>query len=120
MGSVRVLVGTRKGAFIFTSDEKREKWDIQGPLFAGLEIYHIKGSPLNPQRIYASQVSDWFGQVNHRSNDGGQTWETIGNKFEYEGEDLKESGRLSRHQLMRKLFLPGQKMQPYLNRPMGV
>ena len=86
MSSVRVLVGTRKGAFIFTSDEKREKWNIQGPLFAGLEIYHIKGSALNPQRIYVSQISDWFGQVNHRSSDGGETWEIIGNKFEYEGE----------------------------------
>lgn len=85
MSSVRVLVGTRKGAFIFTSDSKREKWDIQGPLFAGLEIYHIKGSSVDPNRIYASQASDWFGQVNHRSDDGGATWETIGNKFEYEG-----------------------------------
>lgn len=86
MSSVRVLAGTRKGAFILTSDAKRDQWEIKGPLFAGLEIYHIKGSPLNPQRIYASQVSDWFGQVNHRSSDGGNTWETIGNKFQYAGE----------------------------------
>jgi hypothetical protein len=86
MSSVRVLVGTRKGAFLFTSDFTREKWDIKGPFFAGLEIYHIKGSIVDPQRIYASQASDWFGQVNHRSNDGGLSWETIGNKFEYEGE----------------------------------
>jgi photosystem II stability/assembly factor-like uncharacterized protein len=86
MSSIRVLVGTRKGGFIFTSDAKREKWEIKGPLFAGLEIYHMKGSPVDPQRVYASQVSDWFGQVNHRSDDGGETWETIGNKFEYSGE----------------------------------
>lgn len=85
MNGVRVLVGTRKGAFIFTSDSKREIWDIKGPFFAGLEIYHIKGSSVDPQRIYASQASDWFGQVNHRSNDGGLSWETIGNKFDYEG-----------------------------------
>lgn len=86
MSHVRVLVGTRKGAFIFTSDSNREKWEIQGPLMSGLEIYHIKGSSVNPQRIYASQASDWFGQVNHRSDDGGKTWETIGNKFDYLGE----------------------------------
>ncbi len=86
MSSIRVLVGTHKGAFIFTSDAKRENWETKGPFFAGLDIYHIKGSSIDPQRLYASQVSDWFGQVNHRSNDGGETWETIGNKFEYEGE----------------------------------
>jgi photosystem II stability/assembly factor-like uncharacterized protein len=85
MSGVRVLVGTHKGAFILTSDARREKWEINGPYFAGWEIYHLKGSPVNPDRIYASQTSGWFGQVIQRSNDGGKTWETVGNKFEYEG-----------------------------------
>ena len=62
MSAVRVLVGTRKGAFILTSDGKREKWDVSGPHFGGLEIYHLKGSPVNPNRLYASQTSDWFGR----------------------------------------------------------
>ena len=62
MRKIRVLVGTRKGGFILTSDEKRQEWEIKGPLFAGLEIFHMKGSPVNPQRIYASQASDWFGR----------------------------------------------------------
>ncbi len=84
-GSVRVLVGTRKGAFILTSNAKREKWEVNGPLFGGLEIYHMKGSPVDPNRLYASQCSDWFGQVMQRSNNGGKTWETVGNKFEYDG-----------------------------------
>jgi len=74
MSTVRVLVGTRKGAFILTSDGKREKWDICGPHFAGWEIYHLKGSSLDPNRIYASQTSGWFGQVIQRSDDGGKTW----------------------------------------------
>lgn len=78
MNKVRVLVGTRKGAFILTSDEKREKWQIDGPHFAGWEIYHLKGSPADPDRIYASQSSSWFGQIIQRSNDGGKTWETPG------------------------------------------
>src|SRR5687768_16964035 len=86
MSGVRVLVGTRKGAFILTSDEKREKWDVCGPLFGGLEIFHLKGSPIDTNRIYASQASDWFGQVMHRSDDGGKTWETIGNEFQYIGD----------------------------------
>jgi photosystem II stability/assembly factor-like uncharacterized protein len=85
MSRVRVLVGTRKGAFILTSDGKRENWDISGPHFAGWEIYHLKGSPADPNRLYASQSSGWFGQMIQRSDDGGQTWEPVGNKFEYEG-----------------------------------
>ncbi len=85
MSGVRVLVGTRKGAFILTSDEKREKWDVSGPHFPGWEIYHINGSPADPNRLYASQSTGWFGQVIQRSNDGGKTWETVGNKFEYDG-----------------------------------
>ncbi len=75
MSKVRVLVGTRKGAFILTSDGKREKWDVGGPHFAGWEMYHLKGSPADPNRLYASQTSGWFGQVIQRSDDGGKTWE---------------------------------------------
>ncbi len=86
MSKVRVLVGTRKGAFILTSDERREEWDVSGPHFAGWEIYHLKGSPVNPDRIYASQSSGWFGQIIQRSDDGGQTWEPVGNEFQYEGD----------------------------------
>ncbi len=85
MSKVRVLVGTRKGAFVLESDEKRKKWDVQGPLFAGWEVYHVKGSSLNPNRIYASQSSGWFGQVIQRSDDGGKSWETVGNQFNYDG-----------------------------------
>ncbi len=85
MSKVRVLVGTRKGAFILESDAKREKWDIRGPYFAGWEIYHVKGSPADPNRLYASQSSGWFGQLIQRSNDGGITWEPVGNKFVYDG-----------------------------------
>ena len=101
MSGVRVLVGTRKGAFILTSDGKRKEWDVNGPHFGGWEIYHIKGSPADPNRIYASQSSGWFGQIIQRSDDAGKTWDPPGggpttgpdgmpkgesNKFVYEGE----------------------------------
>ncbi len=101
MSKVRVLVGTKKGAFILTSDGKRKDWEVSGPHFAGWEIYHMKGSPVDPNRIYASQTSGWFGQIIQRSNDGGKTWDTPGggpttnpdgmqqgesNKFVYEGQ----------------------------------
>jgi photosystem II stability/assembly factor-like uncharacterized protein len=85
MSSVRVLVGTRKGAFILTSDGKRQAWAVSGPHFPGWEIYHLKGSPADPDRLYASQSSGWFGQVMQRSNDGGATWEPVDNKFAYDG-----------------------------------
>jgi photosystem II stability/assembly factor-like uncharacterized protein len=85
MSKVRLLVGTRKGAFILTSDGRREQWEISGPHFAGWEIYHIKGSPVAPDRLYASQSSGWFGQVMQRSDDGGRTWEAVGNEFRYAG-----------------------------------
>ncbi|HEY0171563.1 MAG TPA: hypothetical protein VGB98_11110 [Pyrinomonadaceae bacterium] len=78
MSRVRVLVGTRKGAFVLESDAKRERWDVSGPHFAGWEVYHLKGSPADPDRIYASQTSGWFGQVIQRSDDGGKTWHQPG------------------------------------------
>ena len=86
MSGVRVLVGTKKGAFILTSDGKRQKWKVDGPLFAGWEIYHLKGSPADPSRIYASQTSGWFGQIIQRSDDGGRTWHQPGTK---PGEEMK-------------------------------
>jgi photosystem II stability/assembly factor-like uncharacterized protein len=82
---VRLLVGTRKGAFILTADAARKKWDIAGPHFAGWEIYHLKGSPADPNRIYASLSSGWFGQIVQRSDDGGKTWTPVGNNFAYDG-----------------------------------
>ncbi len=85
MSEVRVLVGTRKGAFILTADGKRDKWTVSGPHFAGWEMYHLKGSPADPNRIYASQSSGWFGQMIQRSDDGGKTWESAGNEFIYAG-----------------------------------
>ena len=85
MTGVRVLVGTKKGAFILTADGKRKHWDVSGPHFAGWEMYHLKGSPAEPNRLYASQSSGWFGQQIQRSDDGGKTWEPVGNDFTYDG-----------------------------------
>ena len=86
VAGVRVLVGTRKGAFVLTSDEGRRSWTVEGPHFAGWEVYHLKGSPLDPDRIWASQSGGWFGQVVQRSTDGGRSWDAVGNEFAYAGE----------------------------------
>jgi photosystem II stability/assembly factor-like uncharacterized protein len=96
MSRVRVLVGTAKGAFILTADGKRQDWTISEPLFAGWEIYHIKGSPVNPDRIFASQTSGWFGQIMQRSDDGGKTWTTPGGETLPHPYDPPASGRSNR------------------------
>jgi photosystem II stability/assembly factor-like uncharacterized protein len=85
MSKIRLLVGTKKGAFVLTAGGKRKRWAVSGPHFAGWEIYHLKGSPVDPDRIYASQTSGWFGQKIQRSDDGGKTWEPVGDKFVYDG-----------------------------------
>jgi photosystem II stability/assembly factor-like uncharacterized protein len=85
MSGVRVLVGTRKGAFVLTSDGTRDRWEVCGPHFPGWEIYHLKGSAADPNRVYASQTSGWFGQLIQRSDDGGNSWEPVGNEFAYDG-----------------------------------
>jgi photosystem II stability/assembly factor-like uncharacterized protein len=86
MSQVRVLVGTRKGAFLLTSDAVRREWRVDGPHFAGWEVMHVNGSPADPDRLYASQWTGWHGQVVQRSDDGGRTWEAVGNDFAYDGE----------------------------------
>ena len=86
MSTVRALVGTRKGAFVLTSDGARDDWKVDGPFFGGWEIYHVAASPVDPDRLYASQSTGWFGQLIQRSDDGGQTWNRVGNQFTYEGQ----------------------------------
>ena len=86
MSGVRVLVGTRKGAFVLTADGRRQDWQVDGPLFPGWEVYHVAGSPADPNRLYAAPGGGWFGQVVQRSDDGGATWEPVGNDFRYEGD----------------------------------
>lgn len=85
MAGVRVLVGTRKGAFVLTSDEGRRDWAVEGPHFGGWEVYHLKGSPVDPDRVYAAPSGGWFGQVIQRSDDGGRTFTPVGNEFRYDG-----------------------------------
>jgi len=85
MSTIRLLVGTRKGALVLTSDGERRRWDVSNLHFGGWEVYHLKGSSVDPDRLYASQSNAWFGQLIQRSNDGGKNWEPVDNKFVYDG-----------------------------------
>ena len=62
MSGIRVLVGTKKGGFILSADGARKKWDVSGPLFSGWEIYHMKGSPVDPNRIFARRPAAGLGR----------------------------------------------------------
>ena len=85
MSGVRVLVGTRKGAFVLTADGARREWEVRGPFFPGWEVYHLDASPADPDRIWAAPSSGWFGQQIHRSDDGGRSWQPMGSEFAYTG-----------------------------------
>ena len=108
MSGIRLLVGTRKGGFTLTSDGKRKDWKVDGPHFAGWEIYHMKGSPVDQNRIYASQTSGWFGQIIQRSDDGGKTWDTPGSR----PEELKGEGGIPKGESNKFVYdgIPGTHM----------
>lgn len=92
MSGIRVLVGTRKGAFVLTADGARDTWEVAGPHFGGWEVYHVAGSPADPDRLYAAPSMGWFGQQIQRSDDGGRSWQPVGNDFRYDGEPGTHQG----------------------------
>jgi photosystem II stability/assembly factor-like uncharacterized protein len=71
--SVAVWIGTRKGAFVARSKD-RKTWKIEGPHLRGQEVNHIVVDPRDPKRAYAAALSGWFGPHLHISVDGGKTW----------------------------------------------
>lgn len=70
---ILVLVGTRKGAFILSSDENRKNWDMKGPLFKGWNVMHMTYDPRD-QRIHTAAVHDVYGPSTHYSDDFGESW----------------------------------------------
>jgi len=80
-GRVSVWVGTRKGAFVFRS-KNRKNWDVDGPFFRGSEVNHIAPDPRNPKLLYAAVNSAWFGPHIHASTNGGKSWKLSEEGFE--------------------------------------
>lgn len=81
---VRVWVGTRKGAFVFSSRD-RKKWDSHGPFFTGQEVHHVAQDPRDPKRHYAAVNNAWFGPHLHASTDNGKTWQISEKGLELKG-----------------------------------
>jgi photosystem II stability/assembly factor-like uncharacterized protein len=69
-----LLAGTKKGLFIFTSED-RQKWNLDGPFHRGKEINHAVYDPRS-QRVYATANDSWFGSELAWSSDFGKTWAT--------------------------------------------
>jgi photosystem II stability/assembly factor-like uncharacterized protein len=81
--TVAVWAGTRKGAFVFRS-RNRKTWSVEGPFFRGLEVNHVAQDQRSPERFYAAVNSPWFGAHIHASTDGGKNW-----KLSEEGLQIK-------------------------------
>lgn len=89
--SATIWVGTRKGAFVFRSKDRR-KWQAEGPYLRGGEINCIVRDPRDPKRVYAAVNSAWFGPHLHVSTNGGKTWRLSEKGLELKsikGESLK-------------------------------
>jgi hypothetical protein len=70
---VMVMVGTRKGGFIFTSDQERKKWSVSEVLFKGWNMMHMNMDPRDG-RVHTSVSHFVYGPTTHYSDDLGQTW----------------------------------------------
>lgn len=71
---VVALAGTKKGLFVFRSDERRQEWDLDGPHLEGWSVYHAIRDPRNGV-LHACTNHEVYGATVHRSHDLGRTWE---------------------------------------------
>ncbi|HEX2167318.1 MAG TPA: sialidase family protein, partial [Longimicrobiales bacterium] len=82
---VTLLVGTKRGLFIVRSDDERDRWHVSTPRLNGREVYHAFIDPRDGTAWAATDHAVWGAHV-HRSDDGGQTWETLATAPHYDDE----------------------------------
>jgi hypothetical protein len=70
---VMVLVGTRKGGYVFTSDTARQSWQASDLRFKGWQVMHMVQDPRD-QRLHAAIANDVYGATTHYSDDFGEHW----------------------------------------------
>lgn len=76
MNRIHLLVGTKKGAWVYSSDAQREKWDLSSPLLPGTTVHSMTiDTRRSPHRLFAAANHWAFGRSAARSDDMGQTWE---------------------------------------------
>jgi len=71
---VQLLVGTRKGAWIYAADADRSDWTVKGPIFLGHIVHHLVSDPREPRVLLMSASTGHLGPTIYRSEDGGETW----------------------------------------------
>ncbi len=79
---VLVLVGTKKGAFIFDSDVERRQWSVRGPFCDHWPLYHVVADPRSGA-IHAAGGNAWFGPAVWTSSDGGASWRHSSRRLAY-------------------------------------
>jgi len=72
--TILVMVGTRKGLFIFESSRTRKRWKMRGPYLRGEEVNEVKVDHRNGTRMFAAASSSWWGTGIQISDDLGETW----------------------------------------------
>lgn len=83
---LHILVGTKKGTFIFDGDAARKSWTLRGPFCEAWPINHVVGDPASGT-IYAGGGNEWFGPAVWKSTDFGETWTHSSEGLKYaEGE----------------------------------
>lgn len=53
-GDVLLMVGTKKGSFILSSDPARRKWNMSGPFNQGADVFHMAYDHRNGGRILSA------------------------------------------------------------------
>jgi photosystem II stability/assembly factor-like uncharacterized protein len=76
--AIQLLVGTRKGAWIFRSDEARREWRVQGPIFLGHIVNHLILDPRDGRTLLMAAKTGHLGPTVFRSTDDGETWTEAG------------------------------------------
>jgi photosystem II stability/assembly factor-like uncharacterized protein len=88
-----LTVGTRKGAFLLESDDRRD-WTLRGPYCEGWPVYHAFYDRATGS-IYAAAASEWHGSTVWRSKDLGETWEQSSEGLTYGDEDGRKISKVS-------------------------
>jgi photosystem II stability/assembly factor-like uncharacterized protein len=71
---VTLLIGTRKGAWLFHSDASRRKWRVDGPTFLGNIVNHVVRDDRGSGTLLMAAKTGHLGPTIFRSTDKGKTW----------------------------------------------
>lgn len=105
MSKTLVMIGTQKGAFHLWSDEKREKWEVEGPLLKGWKVQDIVLDQRTEPTMYASVGHYVYGPTVHISKDFGKNWEVVEKSPRYAKDSKKKLNGIW-------CIVPGRKSEP--------